>query len=360
MEKYYDLIISLIKANRKYSYCEAIVDEIVNDVYKHAEVVLNTVTNEEVVTSYLNKIVTTSMITVPRRLGIQTHKQDNVTVAPVIISEKQSTNIEIAEEEPSDEVDNSEYAEIFADESEVSDDAEELTELAVNDEADTEDDDIILSDDDDDDDDEIEESDNILESDEVEVVEEDVQDVVVDKTLVDKMINGVSEVEIPEENCTDGEPASDDNEVLDLSDFESSVTDDILGENSDLSLEETDVCDLEDTVDDMSVTLSDDDELIDLSEPEDIQLPEESTNTSIKIPSYDCFVFEPVDKSNEIVDSIQEIENVQKNHSDINVSAIVKLKYCDKLSVSDISSKLDLSEDVILEILKELVYSVKD
>ena len=75
MEKYYDLIVSLIKANRKYPGCEALLDEIVKDVYAHAEVVLSTVTNENVVTTYLNKIITTSMITVPRRLGINVQKQ---------------------------------------------------------------------------------------------------------------------------------------------------------------------------------------------------------------------------------------------------------------------------------------------
>ena len=94
MEKYYDLIVSIIKSHRKYPGCESIVDDIVSDVYSHAEVVLSTVTNESVITSYLNKIVSTSMITVPKRLGIDTHNKPETTVNTKI----ETTTVKISEE----------------------------------------------------------------------------------------------------------------------------------------------------------------------------------------------------------------------------------------------------------------------
>lgn len=70
MEKYRDLIVTLIKNHRKYEGCESILDDIVEDVYNHAQVVLQTVSNSDVIASYLAKIVSTSMITVPKKMGI--------------------------------------------------------------------------------------------------------------------------------------------------------------------------------------------------------------------------------------------------------------------------------------------------
>ena len=49
MRKYYDLIVSMIKSHRKFIGCEDILENIIDDVYNHAEVVLNTVENESVV-----------------------------------------------------------------------------------------------------------------------------------------------------------------------------------------------------------------------------------------------------------------------------------------------------------------------
>lgn len=71
-KKYYDLIVSLIKKHRKYPGCEAILDDIAEDVYNHAKVVFDTIDNEDVITSYLSKVVSTSIITVPKKLNINT------------------------------------------------------------------------------------------------------------------------------------------------------------------------------------------------------------------------------------------------------------------------------------------------
>ena len=64
-KKYYDLIVTLIKNHRKYPGLESLLDDIAQDAYNHAQVVLGTITNEDVITSYLNKVVSTSIITVP-------------------------------------------------------------------------------------------------------------------------------------------------------------------------------------------------------------------------------------------------------------------------------------------------------
>ena len=236
MEKYYDLIVSLIKANRKYPGCEALLDEIVKDVYAHAEVVLNTVTNESVISSYLSKIVTTSMITVPRRLGIQVQRPraaETVQVQPAVVEQTPVEEDELAnvqEDEIQEEIIEEPEALVEATLDEAEENAEliedfeelDLDETVVEDDSEAEDEEEPLEEDEipaeedvlqeADDENELDESDEVLEE-----VEEIVQPV--DKTLVDKMINGVSnepasEIEELIENDDDELLSEGDNEAL--------------------------------------------------------------------------------------------------------------------------------------------------
>ena len=71
--KYYEVIESLVKNHKKFNGYEAILDEIIDDVFSHSEVILNTVDNEQVVRSYLEKVVSTSIITIPKKLNF--HKE---------------------------------------------------------------------------------------------------------------------------------------------------------------------------------------------------------------------------------------------------------------------------------------------
>ena len=98
-KKYYDLIVELVKNHRKYVGLESILDDIVEDVYNHAKVVVDTISNEDVIESYLNKVVSTSIITVPKRLNFNTRAHNNPTIvlseAPVIVSN--DINIDVPE-----------------------------------------------------------------------------------------------------------------------------------------------------------------------------------------------------------------------------------------------------------------------
>ena len=69
--KYYGVIEDLVKQNRKYQGLEPILDDIIDDVYSHSEVIINSINNDSVIQSYLAKVVSTSVITVPKRLGFQ-------------------------------------------------------------------------------------------------------------------------------------------------------------------------------------------------------------------------------------------------------------------------------------------------
>ena len=89
-KKYEELIISLIQDHRKYSGLESILDDIVNDVYKHAEVVINNVTDESVLAAYLAKIVNNSIITVPKSLNIGTKRISKQIDISSIINNKEN------------------------------------------------------------------------------------------------------------------------------------------------------------------------------------------------------------------------------------------------------------------------------
>lgn len=83
-KKYYDLIIKLIKEHRKYSGLEAILEDIANDVYEHSKVVIGSITNDEVITAYLNKVVATSIVTVPKKMNfnVKTRHRIITTIIP--------------------------------------------------------------------------------------------------------------------------------------------------------------------------------------------------------------------------------------------------------------------------------------
>lgn len=77
-KKYYDLIISLIKEHRKFPGYEAILEDIANDVYNHAKVVIDSVSNDDVIIAYLNKVIATSIVTVPKKMNFNTKARHRV------------------------------------------------------------------------------------------------------------------------------------------------------------------------------------------------------------------------------------------------------------------------------------------
>lgn len=80
--KYYNIIADIVKKHRKYSGLEAILDDIIDDVYNHSEVIINSVPNESVISAYLEKVVATSIITVPKKMGFHPEIK-HVTVSSV-------------------------------------------------------------------------------------------------------------------------------------------------------------------------------------------------------------------------------------------------------------------------------------
>lgn len=82
--KYYEVIENLIKAHKKFPGLEPIIEDIIDDVYSHSEVIISTVNNDAVVNAYLAKVVSTSIITVPKRMNFHNEIKPHVTVSTVI------------------------------------------------------------------------------------------------------------------------------------------------------------------------------------------------------------------------------------------------------------------------------------
>ena len=67
--KYYSVIENLVRQHKKFPGYEAILEDIIDDVYSHSEVIINSINNESVIQAYLEKVISTSIITVPKKLN---------------------------------------------------------------------------------------------------------------------------------------------------------------------------------------------------------------------------------------------------------------------------------------------------
>ena len=69
--KYYSIIENLVRQHKKFPGYEPILEEIIDDVYSHSEVIINSINNESVIKAYLEKVISTSIITVPKKLNFK-------------------------------------------------------------------------------------------------------------------------------------------------------------------------------------------------------------------------------------------------------------------------------------------------
>ena len=95
--KYYSIIENIIRQHRKFAGCEAILDEIIDDVYSHAAVIINSINNDDVIKAYLEKVVNTSIITVPKKMGIHSPRAITPSVSLPVKPEKSDVNIDLVD-----------------------------------------------------------------------------------------------------------------------------------------------------------------------------------------------------------------------------------------------------------------------
>lgn len=383
-EKYYDLILNLVRQHRRYESCKTIENDIVDDVLKRLQPVLKDIHDEAIIESYLQKLVSNSIITIshknniPRRNISKPALFDNIVnqEKPVEVTQKQEEHLELENElnEPNEL--NESVLDLTEDNleenSEISEKAEEFIEVpqseeSIQPEVGLSEEKLVL--------DEI--SDNVEEQnvndeegfseDEVIMPEQDLAD---SNNIVS--LNEASDVII--ENNPDNIVEDEKNEFS--SDFsENKDNNDNCDELFELNNEINSDFDL-DSVDDLTLDFNDDnvDEIKNMDEHEESGyldifevdnkeeniLPKEISSMSI---NYDCFDIKLAHEDFSINDKeaiIADIINVNKSHPELNLIEIFKLKYNEHKTVKEIAQELKMSEDDVIIGINKLIDISKD
>lgn len=403
-KKYYDIIVTLIKKNEKFIGCEPILDDIAQDVYEHSKVVLGSVSNEDVIAAYLNKVVATSLITVPKKLNYSTRNKHRVIkqvqaitgveVQPIqnsieeaaafeetdsiledisndVVLEEQ-LDMDISTEDITTETENEDYQEENNLESELTIEEEfsiepslETEDISTNENTDAEQIMTLENDEEVDTENIIEEEDNDEHKSDVPVEEDSIlqEDVIeeadVDISLVDNMINGVSTI--------------DNNQDLDRED---NILLETEGEDLVLELEEQEFLPntIEDDIEELTLDIEEKTEAAPLAAAEAAeeevdsieQLHENNTKddiikeTNLELPNYSCFNYEPEAPDFAEDEICSDLRNYNSKHPDRKILDICNLKYKEKMSVPDIADTLAISEEAVLETLNDIIELVKD
>ena len=463
--KYYGVIEDLVKQNRKYQGLEPILDDIIDDVYSHSEVIINSINNDSVIQSYLAKVVSTSVITVPKRLGFQpevqrktvdaqqvlenvVHKQEKAV--NTVLVDKMINNIAFddKEEEPSLE------ESLSLEELEVSELQTPETTIETASETVNENKDLLISNDDKleietpniDTQDEISVSDNelnvLIGENDNEISDIDAQTEIVNETAestepetikeseqVSLELNDLDEISEEEETQHDKtdeiqtseevdsielEPVLADDSTLEISDEPLLQNDEIeiheeetleLHQDDSTNFNSLDIEDLNPVEDDsdtfetkdLEILNSDDtsDVTLDIQDDDNIELLETSTaddspldvisnnglnqiadvitttlefpgntsseNTDFKPTDYSVFSYS-TDKYKDDIDAeeiVNEIKDLASKHPELNIIDVYNLKFKDKLTIPQVASELNMSEDNVIDALNELVAIVQ-
>ena len=347
--KYYDIITELVKEHPKYSGCESILEEIVKDAHEHAQVIISTITNEDVIIAYLRKIITTSLITVPKRFNINTRKRERKT----FITHNQNT-----------------FSEEISQKSTSFEDLELALNSAPINETETTN--------------KIENSYDTKESFEQ-----------VNVSLVDKMINGVKDTEVT--TTLENHSKIESIEELVVEDVEEEVVDEIVQEDNlidessdDLIVEDDNITLFSneiDTSNELFLESSDENSFeLDINNEEIIlnedvgafenslfesdsnnnivEVEKENSNqldnTRINATMYKLFEYEPnIDLS--FKDDIYEaIAQFAEEYPEIKILDICDLKYNQNKSAVEISQILCIDKTIVIETLNEIMTIVKE
>ena len=407
-KKYYDLIISLIKKHRKYPGLEAILDDIANDVYEHSKVVIGTVTNEEIIESYFNKVISTSIITVPKKMNFNTRTRHRIisTIEPETTSVNVENIIETNENSNAEEffentdateelISTEQETSLLLEATETLEQTETIDNIVIEEELST-------------DDDNLEDFDTetvLVEEEEEEDTTPADQEVNVDKSLVDKMINDSTKATVEEikENNTNFEALDvlfvKDNETLEEeAESEVEIAENIeelqtvneeieeLGEElveeidheeivDEVLVEET--LDKDFTEDDITLDTEDTTEAlvdVEIEESEDVVLEleeeeEENTSPTIEVDKnsdeyqafdYSCFNYTPNNIEFDSEDILLSIKEVQKDYSNTNILDICELKFIQNKTVSEIAEQTGVTKSTVIEILNDVSEAIKE
>ena len=362
--KYYNLIVEKVKAHPRFLGIENLLEDIIDDVYTHSQVVINSVTNEEVVDAYLNKVISTSIITVPKRLNVSTraNKKKSSSIEELTIDKSiqdftplddkfniSNTKIEFKKRNKQEDINiDKTLVEkmingVSAPESKLDLDVRSEEQDEVLEEADTIEEFI-------------EEQDEVLEeADTIEEFIEEQDEVLEEADTIEEFIE--EQDEVLEEADTIEEFIEEQDEVLEEADtieefieeqdeaLEETDTIEEFIEEQDEALEEADT--IEEFIEEQDEVLEDADTIEEFIEEQD----EENKNFS---PDYSMFNFNPNITLIEPEEIVTSIGKIQKDYPNIDISLICDLRYNKKETVANIANKVNIDTLEIVEILNAI------
>lgn len=417
--KCYNLIREQVECHKKYPGNEYILDEIIDDVYSHSEVIMNSISNEKVIAAYLQKVITTSIITVSKEMKrgnatipvpqveqvlpqvtaakeVKIESVKNDLVEKMInntydeLSQTEETKKGIAPEEVEVSYDTLDELDLIAEEPQeqifeedsisLPEESEEIQDETITPELETfekiqeevepnESLDTI---------DEIQEvkpEENLgleLENEEqdesIETLEEALEDTHED-TL--EFFEEVPEVETAEDFVViDNIQDTEMEEVSEIDELDSNIvepvfTDEVLEEitpqNFELEETDTNIIDIDSPDNILSSDFTDEDNLLQTEESLEGSV-QKNLPLEGKQPDFSVFNFTPKDSDDEFLDTVLTQEDIQNSletldirNPELKIKQVYKLKYEKGKTVSKIAKELDISEDDVIAGLTELV-----
>ena len=378
--KYYELVKELIQSHKKYAGLEPILEDIINDVFAHSEVVISNISNEVVVQAYLEKVVATSVITVPKKLNfkpvIQSYSQltaadilkrtvDNKLVDKMINSsfENNKTVVTDLEKEDLDVLEVEETIdEVLEPIDEIAPEVEEESILEIEgtideviepiDEIAPELEEPIL---------EVEETiDEVLEP--IDEITPEVEEPILEvEETIDEVLEPIDEVLEPI-----GEFAPIEDFILEENE---PILNEIEPNNFVENLENSEMFSLQDVNELGILEESDEPFALQMSGPienieiyESVQAKEtdltENDDENKNTESSVFLTLSTFDNSVKDFDMnlfIKELTELNRRHPELHVVKIYELKYKDNYSVTQIAEELEIHEDVVIDALSEII-----
>ena len=171
-DKYYNLIISLIKEHKKFIGLENILNDIAEDVLNKSRNIVGSIDDENVLIEYLNKVISCSILTVSKKMGYNKRVSQTLNLEKLVANVSVNDEIDLTPNEENSDI------EVF-----------ELLNTDLEESLDINDDNQPL---------ESETIEEIVE-DEEEIINQNTENDTIDISLIDKMINAVNNDEIEEQ-----------------------------------------------------------------------------------------------------------------------------------------------------------------
>ena len=356
-EKYCNLIETLVKEHPKFSQYESLLGEIVNDVFNRAEIVLYNIKDEEILTNYLNKTISTSLITIPKQHNIAPKRENKINIAELTISKIESDNALTSsqEEQKQDDINDS-INTLFENTT--------INNIGLDTLPETQNYDLI----------EEKDESNLLEQNDSFLKNQTEQNINVDQTLIDNLINGVSLKNNDNAVLNNIESSLENKSIANEEDFityeeldQLDIIEDqsyaIKNNNIETCFEKEEKANLTDfdaeSFETESELLETEDTLEVEDEIKDVLVEEFNTYEDIA-PKYDCFEYEPYSADFDTEDICKKLIFLNKKYASIDILKICELRYYQNLSVLEIADKMNLQYDDVVDALDKITDSVKD